>query len=397
MVLVPRLAPPQGVRANARFVVNPRSQSARIEVTRRIEAGGEIFLAYGADYWRHAHSTTHSTSVVPDWEWDLSNPFSSITSAPTSSLPHSLSFSSLPVVLSPPRFLPSSVDPVPVPPSLFYRIPAPVSAVDSTPDRPRVPVPAVGSSRDDDDWPPPLSTCEVHVGLPALACLECIPGLVVCPSHLSPCGGVSLLCCTFCLKVLCLKHMYCPCSEAIERRRQVALFRRLSFRLSFPPSRSTANGGNIIVLDEEKTDKEETIVHEMEEPVPVLGSPASSSSSFFGPQFIAPTIASSSNLASMAPLSVSAPLQEVVEIKVPAAVGPSLPVSARCRCPGPVCVSPGPTYNGSPIDRVSLPWPLTEQLDWPINDSWRDFAFAPVCFPVLTVDIEPFPTLDIAL
>ena len=59
------------------------------------------------------------------------------------------------------------------------------------------------------------------------------------------------------------------------------------------------------------------------------------------------------------------------------------------------CLSPGPTYEG-PVDR-ELPWPFSECPDWPINDSWRDFAFAPVTFRPLTVDIDPFPDLDIVL
>ena len=61
---------PPNVRANARFVLNPGSRSARIEVTRQIEAGGEIFVSYGAEYWKNAQSTSHLTSDVPDWEWD---------------------------------------------------------------------------------------------------------------------------------------------------------------------------------------------------------------------------------------------------------------------------------------------------------------------------------------
>ena len=72
-------------------------------------------------------------------------------------------------------------------------------------------------------FPPPLSACEVHIGPAVTGCFECIPGLLVCPAHFSPCGGLSLLCCNFCLKVLCLKHFYCPCSEAIERRCQVSV------------------------------------------------------------------------------------------------------------------------------------------------------------------------------
>ena len=74
-------APPPNVRANVRFVVNPRLRSARLEVSRRIEAGEEVFVSYGTEYWKHAQSTFHETSDVPDWEWDLSDPF-----APASAL-----------------------------------------------------------------------------------------------------------------------------------------------------------------------------------------------------------------------------------------------------------------------------------------------------------------------
>ena len=35
-------APPPNVRANARFVVNPRSQSARLEVSRAMKHGGNF-------------------------------------------------------------------------------------------------------------------------------------------------------------------------------------------------------------------------------------------------------------------------------------------------------------------------------------------------------------------
>jgi hypothetical protein len=72
-------APPPNVRPNARFVVNPRSRSARLEVSRKIEAGGEIFVSYGTEYWESAASTTHVTSNVPEWEWDLSNPFACVS------------------------------------------------------------------------------------------------------------------------------------------------------------------------------------------------------------------------------------------------------------------------------------------------------------------------------
>ena len=68
------LTPPPGVRANARFVVNPRTSSARLEVSRHIDAGGEILVSYGPEYGEVA-DCSHTTSDVPPWEWDLSDPF----------------------------------------------------------------------------------------------------------------------------------------------------------------------------------------------------------------------------------------------------------------------------------------------------------------------------------
>ena len=49
-----------------------------METSLPIQAGGEIFVSYGPDYWRGAHSSSHSTSLVPVWEWDLSDPFAQL-------------------------------------------------------------------------------------------------------------------------------------------------------------------------------------------------------------------------------------------------------------------------------------------------------------------------------
>jgi hypothetical protein len=68
-------APPSGTRPNARFVTHAASKSARLEVTRQIKAGEEIFVSYGAEYWQYAAKSPHFTVDVPDWEWDLSDPF----------------------------------------------------------------------------------------------------------------------------------------------------------------------------------------------------------------------------------------------------------------------------------------------------------------------------------
>ena len=69
----------RGIRPNARFVPNARSGSARIEITRRVRAGDEIFVSYGSEYWKGSYSSTHSTDGVPDWEWDLTDPFTSVS------------------------------------------------------------------------------------------------------------------------------------------------------------------------------------------------------------------------------------------------------------------------------------------------------------------------------
>jgi len=77
-------APPSGTRPNARFVTHAASKSARLEGTRPIKAGEEIFVSYGAEYWHYAAKSPHFTVDVPDWEWDLSDPFASPPLAPVS-------------------------------------------------------------------------------------------------------------------------------------------------------------------------------------------------------------------------------------------------------------------------------------------------------------------------
>ena len=70
-----------GVRPNAKFVVNARSKSARLEACRPISPGEEVLVSYGATYWRGSHkSSSYMTSNVPQWEWDLSDPFSAADS-----------------------------------------------------------------------------------------------------------------------------------------------------------------------------------------------------------------------------------------------------------------------------------------------------------------------------
>ena len=61
--------------------MSARTRSARIVLTRRVRAGEEIFVSYGPEFWRGSHFTAHSTSNIPDWEWDISNPFASVPSS----------------------------------------------------------------------------------------------------------------------------------------------------------------------------------------------------------------------------------------------------------------------------------------------------------------------------
>ena len=74
----------------------------------------------------------------------------------------------------------------------------------------------------------------------------------------------------------------------------------------------------------------------------------------------------------------------VSELNVSLPLSPVYPVAA----PGLAsCLSPGPTYEGPPIDRGALPWPLSNCPDWPMNPAWLEFAFA-------RVDLAPEPNDD---
>src|SRR6185312_9457721 len=198
----------KGLKPNVRFVPNFVGRSARLEVTRPIPKGGEIFVGYGAEYWRGISSMSYSTVDIPDWEWDTSNPFApaSSTISPALSLP-------FPVITTP-----ASISvPVPVtPPVVPSIVPAIAPGTATTP-------PSVPAARHIPDIPPPPTCCEVHVGPPAPRCQECVPGMFVCRSHLVECGGEGLIACSFCLRVCCVVHLYCPCDRAAARRSYVII------------------------------------------------------------------------------------------------------------------------------------------------------------------------------
>src|SRR5580693_7164423 len=56
-----------------------------------------------------------------------------------------------------------------------------------------------------------MSAAQLHV-------VWSVPGLLVCSSHLVECGGEGLIACSFCLRVCCSIHLYCPCDRAAARR-----------------------------------------------------------------------------------------------------------------------------------------------------------------------------------
>jgi hypothetical protein len=265
-----------GIKPNARFVVNPSTLSARLIATRSIKPGGEIFVAYGRDYWIGGRSS-HSTVDIPEWEWDLSNPFSPAPAVVAVSVP------------------PGSV-------ALPVRGASRVSSLRSV----------------ISDDPPPPTFCEVHVGPPAPRCLECVPGFFVCPLHVVACGGVGHSCCSFCLKLLCWEHLDCPCELAVARR----LF-----------------------------------IENLAPPVSI----------------VAPACAFSVPVADNSVVNLCLP--DICDFVSPQQV----PVSS--------CLSPGPRYDG-PVDPEMMIWPLGLEPDWPISDSWRDFAFEPVVFPPISATVR---------
>jgi len=210
----------------------------------------------------------NSTVDVPDWEWDVSDPFAvspstSIvvspvsapaglvipmpptsmssaefdcppTSPPTTTIsvvpPTSMS-SSAPDCDSPPTVL---SQPVPTVTPLVGPAPVSTATVVSLPSWcPPGGVPAYFYSFELLEVPPP-TVCEVNVAPRPKNCVECIPGIFFCAAHEKFCGGESFICCSFCLRCLCVRHMYCPCDVAIQRRRKVAM-EVLEGKIARPP------------------------------------------------------------------------------------------------------------------------------------------------------------------
>src|ERR1700756_5119631 len=75
--------PGKGMKPNVKFVVCTRKRSARLETIEKVKAGDEIFVSYGDDYWKDAAKSSHFTVDIPDWEWDLSDPFAPAAAPPS--------------------------------------------------------------------------------------------------------------------------------------------------------------------------------------------------------------------------------------------------------------------------------------------------------------------------
>ena len=71
--------PGKGMKPNVKFVLDRRKKSARLEVSEKLKAGDEIFVDYGEDYWEDAKKSSHFTVDIPDWEWDVFDPFAPVS------------------------------------------------------------------------------------------------------------------------------------------------------------------------------------------------------------------------------------------------------------------------------------------------------------------------------
>ena len=159
----------RGVRPNARFVTHPSGTSARLEATRGIKPNQEIIVPYGAAYWR-AVGGSHSTTNIPEWEWDMSDPFCQSSAAVCAA----------PALASQPVAVPAAF-PVAVPAAFAVAVLAPAAPV-SAPAAVPVPAPATAPIVTvEPEEPPPPTACEVHVGPASPGCSECVCGLFVCP------------------------------------------------------------------------------------------------------------------------------------------------------------------------------------------------------------------------
>jgi hypothetical protein len=283
-----------------------------------------------------------------------------------------------------------------------------------------------------------------------------VPGMFVCRSHLVECGGEGLIACSFCLRVCCVVHLYCPCDRAAARRSYVIIndammaaarasewarkakmaadragtaarsmelagFGGLVFglgpfmaptinsRVGVPvlglsgPTVAPIHNNNLILSGPVPTRVHAPALGPV--PASVLGPtvaatcviplPAASGSGpaaapldniNIGPSAtgFGPIAAPVFNIHVLAPGTREPPPRTAVPAPVSGTAAPICgPAFPDISIPIPEvveessCLSPGPRFNGS-VDPELQIWPLCLAPDWPILDSWRDFAFSTI-------------------
>ena len=128
--------PGKGMKPNVKFVVDRRKKSARLEVSEKLKAGDEIFVDYGEDYWEDAKKSSHFTVDIPDWEWDVFDPFASVSppSGPSITSVSGPNCTVAPaVVVAPSQPVPAASPSQPVPAASRGPVVAPDAVAPSTP------------------------------------------------------------------------------------------------------------------------------------------------------------------------------------------------------------------------------------------------------------------------
>jgi len=171
--------------------------------------------------------------------------------------------------------------------------------------------------------------------------------------------------------------VYCPCTNAINRRRRCAILlaaalkdgRRVEDNKSAVASRSVPAIAPSTAVDLRVPGVSPPTAVDLRVPV--------------SPSTAVDICVPVSNLNEFK--SVSLTLSTAVPAISPIHVSPVSHIAAPEHAS---CLSPGPPYDGPPIDRDALPWPLRDCPDWPMNPDWLEFAFA-------RVDLAPEPDDDI--
>ena len=257
-----------------------------------------------------------------------------------------------------------------------------------------------------------------------------------------------MIACSFCLRVCCSVHLYCPCDRAVARRlyvttedakkaavgaskaarkarmaadRAVTAARSIELAASRVRVSPVGSGPTAASSSIKSRSLVSVLRTSVSGPTPinnnnliasVFGSTVAPRSLVhvpnIGPIAPGPTVATiNNNNGPIGPISgpvgalrprvhVPAPgsgtaLCHIV-VQTPAAPGSRGAASSICNTVVPEvvisipevevveessCPSPGPRFEG-PIDPDLQIWPLCLAPDWPISDSWRDFAFSTV-------------------